>query len=549
LDETVVSPKIVRRRLPRLSLSRLPTLRLLAPADEGSIPLIASYRRPAVGRWAIIIWLVLMGIACGVFGWLFAANAPRLMVLFALPPAVLMIFLIWALPAGDYAPTKIMTGLFWAFFIALILWPNYLAIALPGLPWLTLVRLINAPLVLALLICVSVSRPFRDRIADCLKDSPLIWKSLVVYIAVVTVTLPMAGSAVGVSINKYIILLTTQIATFFISLYIFLKPRRLEIWVYLLLIMDAILSWLGWWENRLGYVPWAGHIPSFLKIEDDSVTRVLAGAIRSAIGIHRVQSVQTTPLGFAELLGLSAPFALHVGLSRYPLWIRACGLIMLPVIVYMIILTDARLGFVALLAAAALYLLVQSLVRWKEVRGSLFGPAVVLGYPAIFIALVAATLLIGRLRAKVWGDGSQAASTEGRKEQVRAAIPKFFHNPIGHGYGTAGHVLGITNAAGVQTIDSYYLNLLLDTGLLGLIAYLTFFLGSAWLATRQVVRAPGDRELRLLMPLAVTLVAYIIVKAVLSQDANHPVVFFMAGAIAALIHRSRQRERELAASA
>jgi hypothetical protein len=78
---------------------------------------------------------------------------------------------------------------------------------------------------------------------------------------------------------------------------------------------------------------------------------------------------------------------------------------------------------------------------------------------------------------------------------------------------------------------------------------LAFFLGSAWLAAREAVRAPGDRELRLLMPLSVTLVGFIVVKGVLSQDANHPLVYFYAGAIAALIHRSRARERQQAAEA
>jgi O-antigen ligase len=93
------------------------------------------------------------------------------------------------------------------------------------------------------------------------------------------------------------------------------------------------------------------------------------------------------------------------------------------------------------------------------------------------------------------------------------------------------------------TVDSYYINLLLDTGILGFVAYLAFFLGSSWLGARQVVRAPGERELRLLMPLSVTMVAFVIIKGVLSQDANHPVMFFMVGAIAALIHRSRESER------
>jgi hypothetical protein len=546
VDETVVSP-VARRR--RLRLPRLPKWRLWRAADPDDLPLIATYRRPALGPVGIGVWLALLGIACGVYGWLFAANAPQLMLPFAIPPVVFILLMIWSLPTGDYAPTRTLSGLFWAFFIAFILWPNYLAIALPGLPWLTLVRIINAPLVVAMLICVSVSQQFRSRIADCLKDSPFIWKCLALYVGIVTVTLPLAGAGIPVAINKFVVLMTTEITTFFLSAYIFLRPRRLEFWVYLLLGMDAFLCAIGWWENRLGYVPWVGHIPSFLKIDDPTVDRVLAGVVRAAINVHRVQSVQTTPLGFAELLGLSAPLALHLAINRYPFVIRVAAAIMIPTIIYTIILTDSRLGFVSMIVGAALYLLLWALVRWREVRGSLFGPAIVLGYPAIFIAVVAATLLIGRIRAKVWGNGSQASSDESRKDQWHIAIPKLTHNPVGHGYGTAGAVLGYTNADGIPTVDSYYINLLLDSGVLGFAVYLAFFLGSAWLAAREAVRAPGDRELRLLMPLSVTLVGFIVVKGVLSQDANHPLVYFYAGAIAALIHRSRARERQQAAEA
>jgi hypothetical protein len=546
VDETVVSPVPRRGRLPRLP--RLPKFR--RGADPGDRPLIATYRRPAIGPVAIGVWMALLGIACGVYGWFFAVSAPQLMLPFTIPPVVLILLVIWSLPAGDYAPIRTLGGLYWAFFVAFILWPNYLAIALPGLPWLTLVRLINAPMVIALLVCVSVSQPYRARIAECLKETPFVWKCLVFYTVYVTLTLPLAGIGIPVAINRFVVLLTTQVATFFVAAYIFLRPRRLEVWVYLLLAMDAVLCVIGWWENRLGYVPWLGHIPSFLKIQDPDVQRILAGAVRAAIDIHRVQSVQTTPLGFAELLGLSAPLALHLAINRYPLVIRAGAAMIIPMIIYTIILTDSRLGFVAMLVGAALYLLLWALVRWREVRGSLFGPAIAMGYPAIFVALVASTMLIGRLRAKVWGNGAQAASDQSRKDQWHIAIPKLIHNPIGHGYGTAGAVLNYTNADGVPTIDSYFINLLLDTGIAGFALYLGFFLGSAWLAAREMVRAPPeDRELRLLMPLSVTMVGYVVVKGVLSQDANHPLVFFLAGAIPALIYRARMRQRQLEANA
>jgi hypothetical protein len=505
-------------------------------------PLIANYRRRSMGRfwrWSLLGGLL---VSCLVYGYYFAVLAPTIVLPFTVPAVLLGALLIWALPAGDYAPTKTLGGLYWAFFAALVLWPDYLAIALPGLPWLTLLRLTGGPLAAVLLICISVSAPFRKEMMTCLNDAPFIWKSVLVYVAIVIVTLPFSGDIFW-TLNKFVVFLINQIAIFFVSCFVFTRVKRVEVWAYAFLGMCIILCGIGLWENRIGMVPWAGHIPSFLKIEDPSVTRILAGGARAATGIHRVQAVATTSLGLAEVLGLCAPFALHLALGRYPLVPRLIALLCLPLFIEMIILTDARLGMVACLVSGSLYLLLRAVVRWRESHRSIFGPAIVLTYPAIFCALVASTFLIGRLRARVWGDGSQAASTNARKTQWAMGVPKIVSHPWGHGYGTAGKVLGWTNQGGHGSIDSYWLNLLLDTGLLGFVAYLAIFLGSAWVGARAVITTPGSRENRLIMPIAVSCVAFVIVKGVLSQDANHPLMFMMLGALVALIHKSKEADR------
>ncbi len=186
------------------------------------------------------------------------------------------------------------------------------------------------------------------------------------------------------------------------------------------------------------------------------------------------------------------------------------------------------------------YLLIWAMMRWRQERGGLIGPAITLTYPAIFVALIAATLFVGRLRAQVWGDGSQSASDETRKLQWAMAIPKIFSNPMGHGIGQGGKVLGFTNGAGIGTIDSYYLSVLLELGVVGFVVYYSMVLRVAWISARTVILSRQEREIRLLMPISVSLANYVLVKAVLSQEANHPLIFMMLGGAIALIYRSRQ---------
>jgi hypothetical protein len=426
-----------------------------------------------------------------------------------------------------------------AFFAALVLWPNYLAIALPSLPWLTLLRIIGVPLIAVLLICISVSSVFRARLWEVLTTDKAIFWLFVGVVVMQTITLPLSRDPGG-SLNRWIIAQVNWTAIFVVACVVFMRPGFAEYWVRVLLAMLFLLCAFGFWESRLSHVPWAGQIPSFLKIEDESVQRILTGAARAATGVYRVQGPATTSLGFAELLGLAIPFAMHLALDRYGLLSRLTGAIFIPVAVWMILLTDSRLGVVAALASVMFYLLIWALLRWRQHQRSIFGPAVVIAYPLIFTAFVAATFLVGRLRAQVWGDGSQQASTESRFEQWDMGLPKVARNPIGHGVGQGADVLGFTNAAGVITIDSYFLSILLEIGVVGFLVYFGLFLRGIWTATTTVVESQGDQEVRLLLPIAVSLINYVIVKSVLSQDANHPLVFMMLGAVVALTYRARK---------
>lgn len=507
------------------------------PERLAAQPLIAGYRRSVAPGWTILAVLVLVA-ACFTYGFYFSAMAPARIMPFTVPLAVLALMVVWGLPAGAYAPTRALEPLYFAFFAALILWPNYLAIALPGLPWVTMLRLIVVPLILVFLVCLSASPAFRRKLGQVLNTDKVIWRLLAAYVALQTFSLAISIDP-GSSLNRYIIAQMNWTAIFFVSVVVFTRQGFATHWSRLLLVMLAVLCAVGIWENQLKHVPWAGHIPSFFKIEDEAVLRILAGASRAATKIYRVQATATTPLGLAEVLGLAVPFAIHMVIDRNPIIVRVLGALFIPLAVYVILLTDSRLGVVAALGSVMVYLLIWGLIRWRQERDGLIGPAVVLTYPAIFVAFVAATFFIGRLRNQVWGDGSQAASDDSRMEQWAMAIPKLMARPIGYGFSKGGTALGFTNGAGVLTIDSYYISVLLELGIAGFVVYYGLMLRAAWTAASTVVGSRQDQEIRLLLPIAVAIINFVVVKSVLSQDANHPLIFMMLGAVVALTYRSR----------
>ncbi|WP_293454362.1 O-antigen ligase family protein [Phenylobacterium sp.] len=494
-------------------------------------------RRTETPRLKLLAYVALFA-ASVAYGAAFAYGAPHYVVVFALPVAIIIVLGIWALPSGDYAPVGVIPWLFFGYFAALILWPIYLAIALPGLPWITPLRLTGVPLLLVMLICASVSSDFRRQVGEVLKADPWIIRCLLGFVLLEGLSL-MFSRTPGTSVNRFITSQINWTGIFFAACYIFRKPGAASAWAKLLLSAGLLLCVLGVWESRAGAVLWANHIPSFLRIEDESVLKALAGVQRAYGGFHRVQATAGTPLGFAEYLGLTMPFAMHFALNSRSIAFRIISGTYVPLAIYVIILTDSRLGIVASLVSAMLYLLLWSIRRWRMASSSILGPALVLAYPAIFLTGIAATFLVGRLRKSVWGGGAQQASTDSRKDQWAMAIPKILHQPMGHGQGRGGQTLGYVAADGSLTIDSYYLTLLLEFGVLGFALYMALFLRTSWTGGVNAFSAKTDNDLLLLMPLSVALFDFVVVKAVLSQDHNHPLVFMMLGATLALVYRSK----------
>lgn len=509
------------------------------PDRATTVPLVAGYRSSVRPGW-ILLGGIVLAIACFAYGYFFSVMAPARIMPFTVPLALMAGLVVWALPAGAYAPTRALEPLYFAFFAALILWPNYLAIALPSLPWVTMLRLIVVPLILVFLVCLSASPAFRRKLGEVLNADKVIWRLLVAYVALQTFSLAISIDP-GSSLNRYIIAQMNWTAIFFVSVVVFVRQGFATHWSRMLLAMLAVLCGIGIWEYSLNHVPWAGHIPTFFKIEDEAVLRILAGASRAATKIYRVQGVSTTPLGMAEILGLAVPFAIHMVLERNHIVVRILAALFIPLTVYVILLTDSRLGVVAALGSMMIYLLFWGLIRWRQQKNSMIGPAVVLTYPAVFVAFVAATFFVGRLRAQVWGDGSQAASDDSRMEQWAMAIPKLLRRPIGYGFSKGGSALGFTNGAGVLTIDSYYLSVLLELGIAGFVVYYGLLLRAAWTAASTVIGSRQDQEIRLLLPISVAIINFVVVKSVLSQDANHPLIFMMLGAVVALTYRARMQ--------
>ncbi|WP_176592696.1 O-antigen ligase [Sphingobium sp. EM0848] len=504
---------------------------------------LSGYTPPPKHRWHREIHLALVVCLAAVYGGLLALFAGSLLVELLAPLALFALILVWMLPDTENPPAKLMFGCFWGFIGAQLLWPDYLALDLPGLPWITALRLFSLPLLLLFMICLSVSPSMRGEMARILKSAPWTWKLLVGFMVMAVLSIGYSDNP-GSSADKVVVAGLYWTLIFFAGAYIFAQPGRMTAFAWLLWAAVLFLCVMGLWEQRLGRVPWAGHIPSFLAVGDESVQRILGGSARAATGIYRVQSKFSTSLNLAEFLGLVTPFILHFTVVSRNWIIRVAAAMTLPLMFVVIIATDSRLGIVGFALSFLFYLFFWGYRRRATHGDSLIGTAVLFAYPALLVAFMASTMFVPRVSAMVWGNGAQQASNEARQEQYRAGIPMVVKQPWGYGMGRGSVRLGFFSPAGINTIDTYVLAVALEVGIPGLICYFGMVGGAIYAGARAVQNA-RDRETQLLIPLIIALANFMVIKTILSQLDNHPLVFAMLGATVALVYRVKNQEPDV----
>ena len=514
-----------------------PSRRKQREAEE-ALPLLAGYGRQNAlqrnrGKLSALLFVLMV-----LYTLAFQIIGRFIPLYFMIPVAVLILLIIWALPETGRAPTVLLTRLFHACLIGFLFWPDYLAIALPSLPWITVLRMTALPLTFVFLIALSVSRDFRHALKAVTGSARTVTTPMVILSVLLAISI-FYSNLIVFSFNRVVNSLLGWTMMFFVSCYVFSKPGSARRVAGIIWAATAFWVAVGFWEWRLGHVPWRDHVPGFLAAQDEFVQRVLQGSERYGSSFYRIQTKFFTPISFAEYLALTAPFVLHWMMTAERLVARIAAGALLPLIFLAIVGTDSRLGAAGFMLTFMIYALYWGVRRWRYAKGSILGPAIVLAYPVLFGVFMAATVFVGRLRKMVWGGGQHASSDEARQEQIQMAIPLLKSHPWGYGAGMGGETLGYVSPGGVLTIDSYYLTMLLDIGVLGFAIFLAMFLAGIWIGARRAIDAP-EGETLWIAPATIALLNFIIIKAVLSQVENHPLVFALLGMVVALGWRIRQ---------
>ncbi len=476
--------------------------------------------------------------AAAAYGFAAVALPPQMLFVLILPVVVCLLAALWLMPDRGVFPQTAVQRSYRILFILSFIWPSYIAIVLPGLPWLTPTRIALFATSFLFLYSVSTSGQLRRHLGVVARASPLLWAAFLLWEGSMFVTVPFSHTLAP----TFKLLIDNQLrlaGVFFVGCVVFARrgySTRTVVW---LLVLAVICALDGFVEDKLEFPPWANHIPSFMRVDDATLANVLGRQARSADGLYRVRGPYGNSLIFAEFLAMCMPFVLHWTLTARTLLRRVATAVAGLMIFGAIVITQSRLGLVGTMVAVATYVPLWAYRQWRADRTSLIGPTILFGAPLVALAMFGVVLSSHTLRTRVLGGGAQQASTEARNQQMRLAIPKVLANPIGHGLGQSGSALGFYNQAGALTVDNYYVTEGLDLGVVGTLGFFGMFVVGAAIGVRLYLTT-DDRETELAGAMSALFAIFLVTKLALSEDNNHPVVFLFLGMLAALFARERR---------
>jgi hypothetical protein len=474
--------------------------------------------------------IVLMGLF---YGFSVVLLPPILLLYFSFPILLLIALVLWAMPDGGRGPVGLAAFCFMGFNLALVLWPDYMAIQIPGFAWISFRRLWSWFLAGALLLCLAMSSSVRARLRERMAVTRPFWMMVALFFLWQWLTIALsdsAGRSLNITLNQAFIWGIPLVA----AAYLFDSYKSLRRWEVLMLLAGAINCVIALLESRNGELLWANHIPAFLTVEDETLQRILAGAVRD--GHYRSTSVFTVSLCLAEFLAILAPFALGRAFSTNKLG-RILFWVAFDLMIWgAIVLTHARLGIVGWLAAHVVFIFLWSWKRWATKPRDLIGPAFTLAFPFAASALLVAMFTVPAIHVRTIGGGSTGFSDQARQKQYHLFWPKLAENPLGYGSGRSGGVLNFRSPGGQYTVDSYFITTGIDYGLVGLVCFFGMFLYTFYLMATTYLES-DSKEGEMALPIACAIAVLFMIRLVLSQLDNTPIIFIVFGMAIALYAR------------
>ncbi len=480
---------------------------------------------------ALVTFSMFMGLLIAVFGlpgWS----------MYAMPLVALFLLALWIAPDLDTDLDRTIRRGHFAVIAFFMIWPSYIALDLPGVPWISFERLIMFALAAITLYALATSSRLRGEFAEVLQADTGFFRAFLIW---TVIQLAMVAVAQFQTAGRFVNYLLFWNFLLMLTAWLVSKPGYARKLFWLLLIANALQAIFALLELHNGKPIWTDYIPPFLGIDPTIMEKLHFGYVRS--GELRVKSIFLTSTGYAEFIGMAAPLALWAVLHAPNVRRFLAAIALLYLLFYAGLLTQARTAMVGFTIAVPVFMalwVVRRYIRKGASQRDVLSSGMLWLAPAGLAVFAAAIMFIPRLRVRVLGGSQHRKSNAGREAQWDMAIPKIFENPLGYGVDKIESAVPFYNWAGVFTIDSYPIILLIEYGVLGFLAYIVMFGAAVYLGARTYVLGESREEL-LAGAFAVSILCYMVSRVVVATGPAPTLAFAYAGIVLGLWWRHRQR--------
>jgi hypothetical protein len=517
-----------------------------------STRIIAPYNTLEYQPWFPMFRLVLIAAMAMIVVYattLTTMGGTSLLKVAAIPIGVVLGVVIWLLPdADEHAPPTTADppyiALLVAFVSGIIVWPSYIAIVIPGLPWLTPPRLILAGMIAMMLIHYPQHRHSRGTLIEVMSHDRIAISLFLLYESLNILVLPLSPK-ISDTVSFLVLQEVMNLSAVTMAGVLLTKPNNIRI-IYAGIVVTAIYAMLVCIvENDMQIPPWADYIPSFMQIDQSFLSRILSPQARIGDNRYRIRSTFPVVLYFTQYLSLVLPLVLYAAWrmrGRY----RILGLALVPLVLHTVWYANARTAISALLIPLFVF---AALSLWRSLRQGRNSDALRTGIRAAVIMLLVGMLggvLATSHRAQMYtfGGKQHAGSNDARDRQWANAWKQLAKNPIGIGAGNSVARVGIAvKGRDNLIVDSLYINLLVDVGYLGFFAFFGMFIRCAWLGITCFMRAVNEIEEQA-GAAAIGLISYVTTCSVVSTTDSGYLSFLLCGMIVATKRLQDQRIAE-----
>lgn len=458
--------------------------------------------------------------------------------------ALALLFLLWVLPDLPHIPDKVLRRLLFISLAVQIVTPAYYAIAVPGLPWVSMRRLFWFPTIAVAALMIAGSSEMRSRIAAILGDA----KSMVLpcvgfflWICVSTLTSLSWTNTISDVINSFLY----WAMAFMVCVMCMRGEGDIRLIMRILCLVALIAGPMGLLETLLQKRFILDAWPDVLLQELYRRNPILLENLSRDTfrnGEFRANFIYQVSLSYAEFLAICGPICMFFALHARTTAGRCLGAVSLIACVVGVYASGARGGYMALAIAVPFVATLWLIRHIRENPNSMAGVIAAVSFGGAVLGFMSLLVVWKRLRWKFTGGYEGVSSTDVRMLQWEMALPSIKANPVtGYGHGAGGVVVGYVTPGGTPTVDSYIITLLVDAGVPALIFFFGMFIAAVILLVRVYLTDKNPASV-CSSALAGALLSFVVYRGVLTQSENHFLAFVLLGFAVLQVSASKRRQ-------